>query len=231
MDMGNSPATIESAGLCDFYGCLNGHMVSVADAVQAYIQAELGGADCWIALPREAWPQWISGKSSTLSPEVVATHNNIVKKWNSMKYPVTPLDKALYGHPDSVTMWEVQCDLDVKSVGFAPVGAEWPSVYFHHELKLLLIIYVDDFKMAGPESNLEAGWALLRTKLNIGPEGPLGMYLGCNQRREQMTLYGGILANVVIYDMESFLEQCVQRYVEVAPKGTKLKEAKNTVFA
>ena len=41
-----------------------------------------------------------------------------------------------------------------------------------------------------------------------------------------MTLYGGILANVVIYDMESFLEQCVQRYLEVAPKGTKLKEAK-----
>ena len=54
MDMGNSPATIESARLCDFYGCLNGHMVSVADAVQAYIQAMLKGNKCWISLPREA---------------------------------------------------------------------------------------------------------------------------------------------------------------------------------
>jgi hypothetical protein len=42
MDLGNSSATIESARLCDFYGCLRGHDVSVADAVQAYIQAELG---------------------------------------------------------------------------------------------------------------------------------------------------------------------------------------------
>ncbi len=40
MDTGNSPAAIESARLCDFYGCIKGHMVSVADAVQYYIQAE-----------------------------------------------------------------------------------------------------------------------------------------------------------------------------------------------
>ena len=93
-------------------------------------------------------------------------------------------------------------------------------------LKRLLIIYVDDFKLAGTEANLEKGWALLRTKLNIGPEGPLGMYLGCNQKREQITLHGGILANCVIYDMESFLEQCVNKYLEVAPVGTKMKEAK-----
>ncbi len=48
MDLGNSPATIEAARLCDFYGCLNGHQVSVADAVQAYIQAERWGCvlDC-----------------------------------------------------------------------------------------------------------------------------------------------------------------------------------------
>ena len=68
--------------------------------------------------------------------------------------------------------------------------------------------------------------ALLRTKLGIGPEGPLAMFLGCNQRRETVTMHGGILANVVIYDMESFLEQCVARYLEVAPKGTKMREAK-----
>ncbi len=83
---------------------------------------------------------------------------------------MTILLMALYGHPDSVTMWELLCDLGVKSVGFAAVGAEWPSVYFHKELKLLLIIYVDHFKLAGPEENLVKGWALLRTKRTIGPE-------------------------------------------------------------
>jgi hypothetical protein len=82
-------------------------------------------------------------------------------------------------------MWEVKCDVDVKSVDFNAVGAEWPSVYFHPKLKLLLIIYVDDFKLAGPQENLGAGWALLRTNLNIGPEGPLGVYSGCNQTRNR----------------------------------------------
>jgi hypothetical protein len=52
------------------------------------------------------------------------------------------------------------------------------------------------------------------------------MYLGCNQKRVQITMYGGISANCVIYDMESFLEQCVNRYLEVAPPGTKMREAK-----
>ncbi len=201
-------------------------MVSIADAVQAYIQAELGGDACWIALPREAWPEWM-GPSGVIETQkyIYSQHNDAVHKWNHMRSPMTLLLRALYGHPDSVTMWEVKCDQDVKDVGFEAIGAEWPSVYFHYTLKLLLIIYVDDFKMAGPEANLDEGWELIRTKLNIEPEGPLGMYLGCNQRREQMTLYGGILANVIICDMESFLEQCVQRYLEVAPKGTKLREA------
>ncbi len=105
------------------------------------------------------------------------------------------------------------------------MGAEWPSVYWPKELTLLLIIYVDDFKLAGPEENSSKGWALLRTKLNIGPEGPLGMYLGCNQKRESMTLYDGATANIVIYDMESFLAQCVERYLQCAPTGTKMKRA------
>ena len=228
MDLGNSPATIESARLCDFYGCLNGHTVSVADAVQAYIQAELGGDDCWISLPFEAYPKTEDGvrQQDAYDPDALRAYNMAVRQWQSMRNPVTILLKALYGHPDSVTMWEVKCDSDVKSVGFVAIGAEWPSMYFHHELKLLLIIYVDDFKLAGPEKNIDAGWALLRSKLNIGPEGPLAMFLGCNQRRDTIKLHGGILANVVIYDMESFLEQCVLRYLEVAPKGTKMREAK-----
>ncbi len=119
----------------------------------------------------------------------------------------------------------MKCDVDVKSVGFEALGAEWPSFYFDKGLSLLLIIYVDDFKLAGPEEKLEKGWALLRTKLTIGPEGPLGMYLGCNQQRESMTLYDGGTANIVIYDMESFLMQCIERYLQVAPAGTKMKPA------
>ena len=48
-------------------------------------------------------------------------------------------------------------------------GEEWPSMYFHKKLKLLLVIYVDDLKLAGPEENLTKGWEMLRSKLNIEP--------------------------------------------------------------
>ena len=140
MDMGNSPATIESARLCDIYGCLKGHMVAVANVVQAYIQAELGGDMCWINLPREAWPEYEDGTGIIKQKQEMHKHNSIVEKWRTMRNPVTILRMALDGHPDRVTMWEAKCDLDVKSAGFVAIGPECPSVYYHKELQLLLII-------------------------------------------------------------------------------------------
>ena len=138
---------------------LPGHSVKLADAIQAYIQAKLKGPLCWVELPTDAWP-----------PEI--------QYWK-FRRPVVRLDKALYGHPDSGTMWEQHCDKKVQEIGFKPIGEEWPSMYFHDELKLLLVIYVDDLKLAGPSENLAKGWEMLRTVLRIEPETDLGLYLGC----------------------------------------------------
>ena len=102
-DMGSCPATIEASKAADFYGLAPGHAVEIADAVQAYIQAELSGTPCWICFPPEARPA----------------------SWSRFEKPVVPLLRALYGHPDSGTMWEVHCDKHVKSVGLKLVGEEW----------------------------------------------------------------------------------------------------------
>lgn len=85
------------------------------------------------SLPTDAWP-----------PEI--------QYWK-FRRPVVRLDKALHGHPDSGTMWKPHCDQKVQEIGFKPIGEEWPSMYFHDELKLLLVIYVDDLKLAGPSEN------------------------------------------------------------------------------
>jgi len=77
------------------------------------------------------------------------------------------------------TMWEYHCDKAVKEVGFVAVGPEWPSTYYHKEMKLLLVVYVDDLKMAGPETSMKQGWAVLRSKLDLEPETDLGLYLEC----------------------------------------------------
>ena len=101
-DLGNSPATFEASRWADFYGCLPGHGVKLADAIQAYIQAVLTGPPCWVELPEDAWPDDID--------------------FRKFRRPVVRLVKALYGHPDSGTMWEQHCDRKVRELDFVPVG-------------------------------------------------------------------------------------------------------------
>ena len=110
-------------------------------AIQAYIQAKLSGVPCWVELPDDAW------------------HPSANK--HKFRRPVCRLVKALYGHPDAGTMWEQHCHTAVQKVGFKRLGEEWTSLYFHPDLKLLLVVYVDDLKMAGPIANLPKGWAML----------------------------------------------------------------------
>ena len=72
---------------------------------------------------------------------------------------------SLYGHPDAGTNWEEYVGAHIQSVGFKPISQEksiWHSCYYHNGLKLMLVVYVDDFKLAGPKDKLAQGWALLR---------------------------------------------------------------------
>ena len=55
-DLGSSPASFEASRWADFFACLPGHSVKLADAIQAYIQAKLRGPLCWVELPTDAWP-------------------------------------------------------------------------------------------------------------------------------------------------------------------------------
>ncbi|CAE7285864.1 unnamed protein product [Symbiodinium natans] len=76
-----------------------------------------------------------------------------------MKDPVVPLKLALYGHPDSGGIWERHCETELKKVGFEPVLTDiWKSVFYNADLELLMVIYVDDFKLAGPTKNIQKGW-------------------------------------------------------------------------
>ena len=143
-DLGSAPATMDASRAADCFGASPGYCTEIADAEQAYIQAELRGTPCWICLPEDERPaSW-------------AKDPRISKMWR----PVVPLKKALYGHPDSGTCWEEHCDAEVKKVGFTPVGAEWPSTYVNKKLDLFLVIYVDDFKLLGPKSQYNRGLAL-----------------------------------------------------------------------
>ena len=73
-DLGSSPASLEAARAADLYGCVPGHAIEMADAVQAYVQAELTGTETWVCLP----PEWRDGP-----------------KWKGFRRPVVRLRLAL----------------------------------------------------------------------------------------------------------------------------------------
>ena len=63
--------------------------------------------------------------------------------------------------------WEQHCEKHLFSVGFEAVR-ERRSCYWHKELELFLVVYVDDFKMSGPVKNIDKGWDLIRKGVTIG---------------------------------------------------------------
>ena len=79
-------------------------------------------------------------------------------------------------------MWERHCNEKLRQAGFEPVG-EWHSLYRHKGLKILLAVYVDDFKMAGPKANMNKGWKAIRNGVTMEDPTPFGLYLGCTHRR------------------------------------------------
>lgn len=100
-----------------------GNGIKLADAIQAYVQAVLTGPACWVELLEDAWPEDIP--------------------FRNYRRLVVRLVKALYGHPDAGTVWEIHCDKRVKELGFMPVGEEWPSMYFHEGLQLMPIFMTE----------------------------------------------------------------------------------------
>ena len=95
------------------------------------------------------------------------------------KDPVVLLILALYGHPDSGGLWQRHCEKALYAVGFHPLYPEcWPSMFWHPKLKLLLGVYVDDFKMSGPSKNIDEGWKLIASQIDMDTPEDAGRYLG-----------------------------------------------------
>ena len=147
--------------------------------------------------------------------------------------PACRLRLALYGHPDSGGYWEKKFNSAARKGNWRLIE-NWPSCFFHPELKLVLIVYVDDFKMAGPSANLAKGWASLRGEIKMGDPEPFGRYLGCDHQlldaSDLQKLSKAIEfpvskdARGMAYDMGGCLALAVARFQQLAGvKGVKLR--------
>jgi hypothetical protein len=207
-DMASCPATMEAAKALDCYALFPGNKGQMADAESAYTQALFKGAPTWVSIPKHQWPA----------------------AWRDLPYddPVCPLVLALYGHPESGGYWEQHCEAHLLSVGFENIpGNAWPSCYWHPKLELFCVVYVDDFKLAGPEQNLEAGWKLIRSHIKMEDPASFGLYLGWYEEEFELELEGAQGGKVrgICYNAEPYMKKCVDRYLEIAGPATKLPYA------
>ena len=102
-DLGSAPVSMPAGKILDFYGMLPGNALETADAVRAYPQAPLMGTETWVRLPKDKRPA----------------------AWAKLRDPVCLLKRALYGHPDAGSCWEVFAEEKIRSVGFEPIP-NWP---------------------------------------------------------------------------------------------------------
>ena len=58
-------------------------------------------------------------------------------------------------------------------------------------LQLFLMIYVDDFKLAGPAENMGIGWELIKDAVEMGESEETGMFLGCIHKKTERKLDDG----------------------------------------
>ena len=99
----------------------------------------------------------------------------------------------------------------MRSVGFVDCDP-WRSCFWHPGLKLFLVVYVDDFKLAGPAANLNEGWRLIRSGLVTEDPHGLDHYLGCKHEQSENKLPDtGAAVRTMTYNMEDFLRACVDR--------------------
>ena len=133
---------------------------SLIFAIHFGVPPIFGNIHIWTPLserhPNSSWEGTPSNKMTEFKP----THKRPWREWtHGWRYqttggqgkfnrPVVKLRIALYGHPDSGGLWEQHCESQLKTIGFVMPDPEgWPSVFYHPKLKLLLVVYVDDFKM------------------------------------------------------------------------------------
>ena len=75
----------------------------------------------------------------------------------------------------------------------------------------MLMVYVDDFLMAGPDKPLEKGWELIKQGLRLDTPGEIGRCLGCHHTQRKAKVAGKDV-EVMEFVVTDFMTACVDAY-------------------
>ena len=190
-----SPASIVAANAIIAFGLLQGHTISTADAVKAYLQSWLQShAATWVRLPKEVWPaEWFGADGRP-----------------KYRRPVIRLWRSLYGHPEAGSHWERHLEKELLAMS-ATMISEFPSTYiFDNYGGLALIVYVDDFVLAGDSEWHSRFWEDLSKRVIIDEVGDIGRFLG---RHHATVKCEG--QERFAFVMRSYAKDMIQEYVQL----------------
>ncbi len=95
-------------------------------------------------------------------------------------------------------------------MGFAELRP-WRSCLWHEELRLSLVVYIDDFKLAGAAANLKTGWEMIRKLAKTDTPCTPGLFLGCRHEMfMRMLPDSAIVVRGIEYNMEDFVCSSVE---------------------
>ena len=197
-DLGSAPAAMTAYRVAVALGHSNGNIIQQADAETAYIQSELTGHATYVIIPEEL-----------RSPAEKLMH-----------LPVHRLRKALYGHPDSGGCWEAHLERALLSCQFKPVD-DWASVFIHGPTNCMLVVYVDDFLLAGPPALLPGVWQSIMKVVRLGAHGPLEHFLGCTHIVKPAPVADDPSRIEIAFNMSGYLAQSVESYQTLAKSNAK----------
>ena len=116
----------------------------------------------------------------------------------------------------------------MREIGFEPVF-NWPSVFFHKARDLLLMVYVDDFKMSGPAGQMAKTWTEMSSRIQMDDPGAVTKCLGCHHHVRQGVVKG-VAVQTIEYDMGDFMLSCAEAYRKAVGEPNMILRAVDTLF-
>ena len=156
IEQGCSASQMTAAKVMDVISRLPGCDRQAADAVSAYTQVKMEDAHKLLKIPKSECPNiWIR----------LPRHKR-PKSWSSIEDPVVPLERNLYGHPWAGLLWESLIENILLKHGWEKIP-NWECLFVHRE-KRIILIHVDDIKLAGKKHNLDPMWKVFNKEVALG---------------------------------------------------------------
>ena len=76
------------------------------------------------------------------------------------------LKKAMYGTRDAPQIWQKEVQRTMESFGFT-MSVLQPSVYYHREKDMIVVVHVDDFLCSGNVADLEWLYNSMKQKYDL----------------------------------------------------------------